>query len=260
MSDSLVVLDQVQQKLATIKTVDEAKEIRDQADALAHYARRAQKGLAVQNRCAWVKLLAERRAGELLRDIPRAPIGGAQSGRGEKHSHTFGECLDRLGIHWDTAKRWQRLAKLPEAELTRLLTECDAEQEELTSAKVDTVMRACEAAAAREASDDVHDGYKEVFQTYVALCSAISHYLTPGLKEDQLMSLVLADRQRLHRYEIEKLRSYFLDLRHRVNRFIEGLTQRMALEPDSDPAEQPDNDEVARLLAEPATASVGAEG
>ena len=64
--NSLMVLNDIQRRLATITTVDEAKKIRDQAEAIRVYAKKVKAGLAVQNRAAAIKILAEGRAGELL--------------------------------------------------------------------------------------------------------------------------------------------------------------------------------------------------
>ena len=64
--DKLVVLTAIERRLATIETVDEAKAIRDQAEAIRVYAKGARKGLDIQNRACGIKLLSERRAGELL--------------------------------------------------------------------------------------------------------------------------------------------------------------------------------------------------
>src|SRR3989442_12791490 len=78
-----VVLDEVEARLraitdaveggllASLHSVAAAKELRDQAEALRTYARRAMKGLLVQNRCAYIKLRAEARAGELLAELHR---------------------------------------------------------------------------------------------------------------------------------------------------------------------------------------------
>ena len=60
--------DQARQTLAQARTVDEVKDIRDRAEALRLYTRQAGEGLEMQNWCAEIKLRAERRVGELLRE------------------------------------------------------------------------------------------------------------------------------------------------------------------------------------------------
>ena len=70
--DKLVVLTEVERRLAEIRTVDEAKHIRDMAEGARVYARSAQLGLEIQNHAAFVKLQAERKAGDLLAKMPRA--------------------------------------------------------------------------------------------------------------------------------------------------------------------------------------------
>jgi hypothetical protein len=73
MTDKIAILSDVERRLATVQTVDEAKDIRDKAEAIRIYAKSAKKGLAIQNRAACIKILAERRAGELLRERQLKP-------------------------------------------------------------------------------------------------------------------------------------------------------------------------------------------
>jgi len=67
-STALVWFDQARQALAHAKTLDEVKDIRDKAEALRLYTKQAGEGLEMQNWCAEIKLRAERRAGELLKE------------------------------------------------------------------------------------------------------------------------------------------------------------------------------------------------
>jgi hypothetical protein len=129
MSNTLTVLDQVYKKLASITTVVEAKAIRDQAEALRVYAKRACRGLELQNRCAYIKLLAERRGGELLARLEREP--------GKRDGETsFQRELRSAGLAGPTAYRWQVLAVVPEGLLRKLWERADAQGGELTSVAV----------------------------------------------------------------------------------------------------------------------------
>lgn len=73
-SEALSVLthfDRARQELELASTIDEVKSIRDKAEALRLYARQARLCLDMQNRCAEIKIRAERRAGEMLQGKSR---------------------------------------------------------------------------------------------------------------------------------------------------------------------------------------------
>ena len=67
--NKLAVLSEVEKMLASVQTIDEAKSIRDQAEAIRVYAKSSKKGLGIQNRAAAIKIFAEQRAGELIAKI-----------------------------------------------------------------------------------------------------------------------------------------------------------------------------------------------
>jgi len=114
--DMLTVLTEVDHQLAAIETVDEAKGIHDPVEAARVYSVTAQRVLEVQNRCARVKIQAERRAGELVARIKRDG----------KH----------VGIAPTTAKRLQEMAQVPEPVVQKYVSELDARGYEVTSAGV----------------------------------------------------------------------------------------------------------------------------
>lgn len=92
--------------LAEAHAVDEVKDIRDKAEAMAAYARQAKDTEMI----AWVteiKVRAERRAGQLLAEMPKN-IGAAAT---RSHDTTaLPKTLDDLGISKDQSSRWQKLA------------------------------------------------------------------------------------------------------------------------------------------------------
>jgi N6-adenosine-specific RNA methylase IME4 len=129
MSDKLAILSEVERRLASIDRVDEAKAIRDQAEAIRIYAKSAKKGLGIQNRAAAIKILAERRAGELLAKVER--VQGNRDGRKGLRS-----TLERSDIGLAQAHRWQRIATVPEAQIRKLEAECNEAKRELTSVAI----------------------------------------------------------------------------------------------------------------------------
>ena len=69
MTNSLIKLDQATRMLAEIRTVDDAKQLIDLAEAARIYARQVDLGLEAQNHAAEIKLRAQRRAGEVLVEV-----------------------------------------------------------------------------------------------------------------------------------------------------------------------------------------------
>jgi hypothetical protein len=106
----LALLDRAQLAIHEATTVREVKEIRDKAEALEIYAKRAEYGEILQQRCAEIKLRAERRAGELLKDLNLRPGRPAQDmvTNGNHYS------LDSIGITKKESSKWQRLAGIPD--------------------------------------------------------------------------------------------------------------------------------------------------
>jgi polysaccharide pyruvyl transferase WcaK-like protein len=110
---ALILLDRAARILAKCTTVDEAKSIRDKAQALEAYARQAKKSATLETQCAIIRLRAERRIGQLLAGTVRA--GNPQLSR----NVTIG--LGKFGITRNQSSRWHIAATLPEAEFERYL-------------------------------------------------------------------------------------------------------------------------------------------
>lgn len=147
---SIIRLDQVKQILTEIKTVDEAKSIIDKAEALRVYARQAKLGLEAQNHAAEIKIRAERRAGELLREVERS--NGARTDITSFAPQTrFQEALKDAGVKsTQTAHKWQSIAGMPEPDFEAHVAQVKASGKELTSAGLLKTARVVERDDARE--------------------------------------------------------------------------------------------------------------
>ncbi len=115
----LIKYDAARHALAEAHRVDEAKEIRDKALAVAAYARQAKD----RDLILWateIKLRAERRTGELIRTLAKPP----GPGRGNKNVSATSDrflSLKKLGIPPDQSSDWQKLAAIPEPEFENRL-------------------------------------------------------------------------------------------------------------------------------------------
>ena len=107
--------------IADCHSVDEVKGLRDKAKALEVYAQQAQNFEAERKACE-IRIRAERRAGELLREMKET--GNRDAGGGDRRSSSrpttmIPPKLSDLGITRDQSSKWQQLANVPAAEFER---------------------------------------------------------------------------------------------------------------------------------------------
>ncbi|PIR05506.1 hypothetical protein COV56_02710 [Candidatus Kuenenbacteria bacterium CG11_big_fil_rev_8_21_14_0_20_37_9] len=131
MINQLIILNNWEKaKLAVAQCtrIDVLKDIRDRAEAVRAYYQQAKDGLEVQNNAADIKLRAERRIGELSRELPIK-----QGNRSDLTSSHDGKklSLKQLGIQHH--ERYEAIASLPEKEFEKHIQEVKASNQELTT-------------------------------------------------------------------------------------------------------------------------------
>lgn len=236
MSNALVRPEQIEQQLSEIMTVEEAKEMADQAEAFRRYAKRARKGLKVQNHCAYVKFLAERRAGELLREMVAR---GEREGRGGDRKSNSSEpsltTLADLGISYDQSSRWQRLAHLSAERLEGMWKDCTVRGEELTFGRLVAAYRdELREAVPWDHGDPLFWGRSEAGKAYGLLVNRLNLFLREGSKEDDALAIIVNDRQWVHPAEIDHLVEASIELFHRAQCAIMALRERRRITPTVD--------------------------
>lgn len=112
--------------------VDDVQQIHAQARALEVYAKQAM-NVDVERKATAIRLRAERKYGELSKNLPRTapkernPDGtGGRSGKvdssnGVKNQSPHAAALERTGVSPQTAHRWEQLARVPDADFERHL-------------------------------------------------------------------------------------------------------------------------------------------
>ena len=125
----LVHFERAYRALQQASSIDEAKDIRDKAEAARAYARQIGLSLEMQNQCCEIKLRAERRMGELLGASPRQKPGQYQ----RSHDATVAPALAEMGVSKTQSSRWQALARLPKREFEGFITETKGAGRELTT-------------------------------------------------------------------------------------------------------------------------------
>ncbi len=122
--------DDADKVLASAKTIEQVKSLRDTAEAARIYARAANLGLEMQNRAAEMRLRAERKAGQLLSEMA-LPKGGRPSLKLPSPASTG---LSELGITKSQSSRWQKRASVPDDAFQDYLRQAKANGEEISAA------------------------------------------------------------------------------------------------------------------------------
>jgi hypothetical protein len=137
---NLVRYEAARSALAAAHSVDEVKDIRDKAEAMAAYARQAKD----QDLILWateIKVRAERKAGELLRDAAQrgeraTRADGVRLGANKHLSHasTSVPTLADIGVSKDQSQRWQALAAMPQTHFETAVATAKATAGQVTTA------------------------------------------------------------------------------------------------------------------------------
>ena len=129
---ALVRFEAARQALAEAQRVDEVKDIRDKAEAMAAYARQAKDTELIQY-ATEIKVRAERRCGEMLRT---AAASGQRSTGGKPSKATTVSTLTDLGLTRDESSRYQKLAAMPEKHFEAAVATAKAAAGEVTTARM----------------------------------------------------------------------------------------------------------------------------
>lgn len=160
----LAALAKASKMLDAASDIEDVTLVRDQAEALRSLAKQAKAGLEVQNRCAELKLRAERRAGEMLAVLPKA--AGART-------DSVSARLSDIGVEHHESSRWQRIAGLDVDQFDAYIAAAFNDRKELTTAGALKLAKQTSAAnkpAARltVVGDDPTPAETKLFTTIVA--------------------------------------------------------------------------------------------
>jgi N6-adenosine-specific RNA methylase IME4 len=133
----LVKYEAARTALEAASTVDEAKDIRDKATAIQAYARQA-KDSDLEIWASEIKLRAERRAGEMLKEteLSKGSPGNQYTGKLDRSEQSTGSTLKDLDITPQQSSDWQKVADVDDDEFEAVLAGAAAKKKPANTAKV----------------------------------------------------------------------------------------------------------------------------
>jgi hypothetical protein len=129
---ALALVEQARGMLAEARDLTEVREVIGKAEAIRHYLKQQGEALEAQNIAAEIKLRAERRAGELLKEAPRAEKGRPPEKRNDP-LHFAPPTLEDLGIGRMQSSRYQAIASVPEPVFEEHIEEAKAKGKPITT-------------------------------------------------------------------------------------------------------------------------------
>lgn len=145
----LTLLTHAQRALAEARSVDEVKQLRDKAELVKAYARKAKLGQHIVVEACVIKVQAERKLGQMLLTLglANAAPGNQHTGPRERPANVV--FLRDLGITKSDSSRSQQLASLPDDVFERYLQDSLQSQREPTTASLLRLARERRAKAKR---------------------------------------------------------------------------------------------------------------
>ncbi len=171
MSHQLAKYEAARKALEAATKIDEVKSIHDKAVAIAAYAKQA-KDTDLINWAVEIKVRAERRAGELLKAMPKNVGGNPQLTGSKKEplgkSKQETPTLAQHGISKKESMTWQKLADIPAPVFEKKLIAVKAQGEKLTTKAVLAAKDSIKPAPKEEPDiiDDVHDTVRKLVKRW----------------------------------------------------------------------------------------------
>lgn len=130
----LVKWNAAKHAIVEAKSIDEVKEIKDKAEAMRAYSKQIGESLETQNDICEIKLRAERRMGEMLKEMPKRDgnpankmLVGLKKNKNDNRENT-------LPVTHIESSRYQKIAELPEETFENIVEETKEAGKELTEA------------------------------------------------------------------------------------------------------------------------------
>ena len=103
----LVRYDEMCRAIAECDAVDEVKDLRDKVMAMEHYAKQALDHES-EHKVIRIRLRAERRMGQLLKETEKAPRGPDNRGQGSQRATSDAKTLKDMGVSKDQSNTHEK--------------------------------------------------------------------------------------------------------------------------------------------------------
>lgn len=130
----LASIDAAEHALAQVERIDDAADMIAAAETAKVLARNARLGREAANHAAHVSLLCQRRAGELLAEMPKAPPGRPVENPSHDGRDSDPPTLAEIGVSHNESSRWQNLAAIPAEKFDKAVEQIKGAGDELTTA------------------------------------------------------------------------------------------------------------------------------
>ncbi len=194
MTVALIRYDAARRAIALARRVDEVKRIHDKATALLAYAKQAG-DFELQNTAAEIRILAERKAGQLLVNLEEAGQRQTRE-RGRPRKASPPVTLSKVGITRNQSSKWQRLARLiDDAAFEEALDRAKETYGELTTAgvlrMVKEVVRPKSTRTEQDINEVADDLIKEIERRHERLDAVVKdkERLNPTLRRKLITAL-----------------------------------------------------------------------
>ena len=162
----LELIDRANAALAEATTVQEAKDIRDTAQAVQSYLKQQAATMETQNHAAELKLRAERKLGELIPQTVRRP---GQRDETLQDAMFAPPTLKELGVEPWESSRWQQEATVPDEEFESYVSATKERGDELTTVGLLRKAKELDAEARRAANADLVSDTPPLTGTYTTI-------------------------------------------------------------------------------------------
>ncbi len=143
----LLSVEKARQFLAHCISVDEVRDVADKAKAVKNYLRTRKASIESQNDACEIQLRAQRRLGELTKEIEKASPPGRAGSKAATAGKT--QTLEEQGISRQNTSKWQTLAAIPEKKFEALVADARERCERITESAVTQAAKVEKQATAR---------------------------------------------------------------------------------------------------------------
>lgn len=187
--NQLVRYETARNALAECQRIDEVKDIRDKAEAMAAYARQAKDTELIQF-ATEIKVRAERKCGEMLSNTDLRTGGDAMKARSDDSTKVPPTLAD-MGLTKDQSSRYQQLAAMPDEHFETAVATAKSSAGEVTTAFMLREARARKPAGRPKTGpkvDAIRERLKEIDQRATSMLCSYARLILSAIEDQEEFS------------------------------------------------------------------------